>query len=237
MSEEKSIFRKTETAFDDLVDLWRRRKLVCIIVLAVMVLPAGFTLYQQYVAMPKLKDQVTTLERQKRETEQERDKADLRLAPFLAAAERRFPDTPADQRLDLLLSKLDKAITDVQTAARKVSPERSIDPQMKQSLVANLKPISPLDVEITCVLGDTEGFALASQLKEVFQQAGWKVNGVNQSVFTTPIKRLVLSFGKEPSSELQSTLGPLFDSLGYPREAGLNKELGENSLRILVGSK
>ena len=237
MNEEQSIVKKTESALDDLLDLWRRRKLVCVIVLIVIILPAGFTLYQQLVAVPKMKDQITALQTAKREAEQKRDKAELQLAPFLAAAERRFPDTPADKRLDLLLARLDKAITDVQSAARKVSPERSLDPRLKQSLLSRLKSLSPLKVEITCVLGDTEGFSLASQLKDVFEQAGWKVNGVNQAVFTVPIKHLVLTFGKEPSREIQATLAPLFDSLGYPREAGLNKELGEDSLKIVVGSK
>ena len=237
MNEEQSIVKKTESALDDLLDLWRRRKLVCVIVLIVIILPAGFTLYQQLVAVPKMKDQITALQTAKREAEQKRDKAELQLAPFLAAAERRFPDTPADKRLDLLLARLDKAITDVQSAARKVSPERSLDPRLKQSLISRLKSLSPLKVEITCVLGDTEVFSLASQLEDVFEQAGWKVNGVNQAVFTVPIKHLVLTFGKEPSREIQATLAPLFDSLGYPREAGLNKELGEDSLKIVVGSK
>lgn len=237
MNEKQSIVKKTESALDDLLDLWSRRKLVCIIVLAVIILPAGFTLYQQIVSVPKLKSQISTIEAQKREAEQKRDKAELRLAPFLAAAESRFPNTPADERLDLLLSRLDKAINDVQSAARKVSPERNIDPNLKNSLVSNLKATPALDVEIMCVLGDTEGFALASQLKDVFEQAGWKVNGVNQGVFSVPIKQLVLSFGKEPSRELQRTLAPLSDSFDYPREYVLNKQLKENSLKIIVGAK
>lgn len=237
MNGEQSIVKKTESALDDILDLWRRRKLVYIIVLAVIILPAGFTLYQQFVAVPKLKDEVSALQTAKREAEQKRDKAELQLAPFLAVADSRFPDSPADERLDLLLVRLDKAITDVQSAARKVSPERSLDSGMKQSLVASLKSVTPLDVELTCVLGDTEGFSLASQIKEVFEQAGWKVDGVNQAIFTVPVKHLVLTFGKEPSPEIQRTLAPLFDSLGYPREAGLNKQLGDNSLKIVVGTK
>ena len=55
MNEKQSIVKKTESALDDLLDLWSRRKLVCIIVLAVIILPAGFTLYQQIVSVPKLK--------------------------------------------------------------------------------------------------------------------------------------------------------------------------------------
>ena len=237
MNEEQSIVKKTESALDDLLDLWRRRKLVCIIVLLVIILPVGWSLYQHFVAVPKLKDQVTALQTAKGDAERERDKAELKLAPFLAAADHRFPDSPADKRLDLLLARLEKAITDVQSAARKVSPERSLDPRLRQSLIDNLKSVAPLDVEVTCVLGDTEGFSLASQIKDVFEQAGWKVNGVNQAVFTAPVKHLVLTFGKEPSREIQRTLAPLFDSLAYAREAGLDKELGENSLKIVVGSK
>lgn len=237
MNEERSIVRKTESAIDDLLDLWRRRKLVCVIILFVIVFPAGFSLYQKYVAVPKLEEEVSALQTAKSEAEQERDKAELQLAPFLAAAEQRFPDSPADERLDLLLDKLDKAITDVQSAARKVSPERTLDPRLKQSLVTNLKSLAPLDVDITCVLGDTEGFSLASELKGVFEQAGWKVNGVNQAVFTAPVKHLVLTFGKAPSPEIQRTLATLFDSLGYKRQAGLDEKLGDNSLKIVVGSK
>ena len=237
MNEEKSIVKKTESALDDLLDLWRRRKLVCISVLIVIILPTCFTLYQQIVAVPKLKGEVSDLQTAKREAEQGRDKAELQLAPFLAAAERRFPDSPAEKRLDLLLAKLDKAIMDVQSAARKVSPERLLDQQLKQSLIANLKSLMPLDVDITCVLGDTEGFSLASQLKGVFEQAGWKGNGVNQAGYKSPVKHLVLTFGRQPSPEIQRAFAPLFDSLGYPREAALNKELGANSLKIVVGSK
>lgn len=184
-----------------------------------------------------LKQELGTTRATLDDTKHERDKFQLQLAPFLAAAERRFPDTPADKRLDLLLVKLDQAITDVQSAARKVSPERTIDPKVKISLVSNLKAIPALDVEIMCVLGDTEGFSLASQLKNIFEQAGWEVHGVNQGVFTNPIKHIVLSFGKEPSRDLQRTLAPLFDSFGYPREAGLNKKLKENSMKIIVGAK
>ncbi len=167
----------------------------------------------------------------------ERDKYQTQLAPFLAVAERRFPDEPTDKRLELLLTRLDKAISDVQSAALKVSPERTLPPEVQQSLVAKLKSIPSLNIEITCIMGDAEGFALASQIKVLFDEAGWKVRGVNQSFFKQPIKRLVLTFGKTPSPQLLQALAPLFDGLAYPREAGPDATLGEDNLRILVGSK
>jgi hypothetical protein len=244
MTSDQSIVKKTESAIDDLVDLWRRRKLVCTIVITIIVIPVAFSLYLQFVAVPKLKDDISqkqqsiqTLKDSVQNAEKERDKAEIKLAPFLAIANQRFPDIPSDKRLELLLAKLDQAIVSVQDAARRVSSERSLTPQIQSSLVTNLKMIPSLDVEVTCVLGDTEGFALASQIKNVFEKAEWKVNGVNQAIFNIPVKHLVLTFGKEPSLELQRTISILFDSLSYPREATLDKKLGENALKIVVGSK
>jgi len=237
MNNEQSIVKKTETALDDLRDLWGRRNFVCIVVLFVVLFPTFFIIYQQVVSVPKLKSNINKLETQKNEAEKKRDKAEIQLAPFLAAAELRFPDSPENEKLDLLLLRLDKAINDVQKAAQKISPERTINPKLKISLLSNLKAIPALDVEIMCVMSDAEGFSLASQLKEVFEQAGWEVHGVNQGVFTKPIKHLVLNFGKEPSQELKRTLAPLLDSFGYPRKVGLDKKLKENSMKIIVGGK
>jgi len=69
----------------------------------------------------------------------ERDKYQTQLDPFLAIAERRFPDEPTNKRLELLLTRLDKVINDVQSAARKVSPERTLGAELEQTLIANLK--------------------------------------------------------------------------------------------------
>ena len=59
MSEDQSIVRKTESAIDDLLDLWSRRKFVCLIVILVIVAPLSFGVYQQFVVMPKLKAEIS----------------------------------------------------------------------------------------------------------------------------------------------------------------------------------
>jgi hypothetical protein len=56
----------------------------------------------------KLADSQSTLY----DVKTERDKYQTQLAPFLAVAEKSFPDTPSEQRLELLLTRIDKAITD-----------------------------------------------------------------------------------------------------------------------------
>ena len=92
--------------------MWHRRKIVCCIVIVIIIVPISFTTYQQFVAVPRLKNKVSSLETEKGKVEKERDKAELKLAPFLAAAERSFPNTPSEESLDLLLKRIDKAITE-----------------------------------------------------------------------------------------------------------------------------
>ena len=233
MALDQSLVKKTESTIDDLVDLWRRRRLLCIIVIIVIIAPTLMSV----IIIPYLNQRLEKVEDERDDAKDERDKAEIQLAPFLAAANQRFPNTAPDKRLELLLARLDQAIISVQDAARRVSPERSLAPEVQSSLVTKLRVIPALNVDVTCVLGDTEGFALASQIKNLFEEAEWEVSGVNQSVYRVPIKHLVLTFGKEPSLELQRALFILFDSLGYPREATINEEIGENALEIIVGSK
>ena len=244
MGADPSIVRKTESAIDDIIDLWRRRKLICIIVILVVVVPIAFGVYKQFVTVPNLTSEISQKQRKIDElrsslqkTEHERDKAQIQLAPFLAAAERTFPNNPPDKSLELLLVKLEQAIGSVKDAARRISPERVLDIQAKNALVSSLKTLQPLDVEITSILGDNEGFALALQIKSVFEVAGWKVNGVNHAIFKAPIKHLIMTFGKKPSPNLEHALLPLFDSLGYARAALIDDKIGEQKLKIVVGSK
>lgn len=166
----------------------------------------------------------------------ERDKYQTQLAPFLAIAERRFPDEPTNKRLELLLTRLDKVINDVQSAARKVSPERTLGAELEQTLIANLKSSHHINVKITGIMGDTESLALAYQIKEVFNKAGWGVRAVDQKAFINPIKGLVLVFGKAPPYALKQALTPLFKNFS-PSRAILDEQLGENNMEIVVGSK
>ena len=166
----------------------------------------------------------------------ERDKYQTQLAPFLAIAERSFPGESTNKRLELLLTKLDKAINDVQSAARKVSPKRTLGAKLEQTLIANLKSSHPINVKITGVMGDTESLVLANQIKEVFNRAGWGVKAVDQKAFINPIRGLVLVFGKAPPPALKQALTPLLKNFS-PRRAMLNEQLGEKNMEIIVGSK
>ncbi len=48
MNVEPSEIKKTEKAIDELLDLWRRRKAVCILVIGIIALPSAFLFYEKF---------------------------------------------------------------------------------------------------------------------------------------------------------------------------------------------
>lgn len=184
---------------------------------------------------------------------QERDKYELQLAPFLAAANQNFPEVPQEERLSLLSNKIDeildtfrevgksmlfklseveKAIDDLQLLSQRVLSESAV-----RQLRTNLGELIPLKVVIECTIGDNEAYVLAQQIKAIFTEVGWKVEGVDQALYRIPQKFLKIIFSDMPSRELQRALVPLVDDFGYPRHASINDNLSDNSIRIIVGSR
>lgn len=178
------------------------------------------------------------------EEKRKRDKAELALAPFLAAADRGFPEAAEDQRLDLLLVKVEGLVDRFEDAARDLTPQRVVSQEAQERLIRGLSACRPLDVKVVSVWGDQEAFALACQIKAIFRKAGWKAypKGV-QAGYNQPVKHLLLRSKEMLRNEVQEALGPLFADLGYVNEQGyanvllIDKSLPANSLQIIVGSK
>lgn len=105
-----------------------------------------------------------------------KDKAEVQLAPFLAVANKQSQGDPEDKRLELLIGRFDAAVLNVEKAAKKLSTQRSIPPEISDRIVNNLKSVSPFLVEIEAVAGDQESIGLSKQIKNIFEKAGWKVN-------------------------------------------------------------
>ncbi|MFH1829502.1 MAG: hypothetical protein ABH871_01830 [Pseudomonadota bacterium] len=69
-----------------------------------------------------------------------------------------------------------------------VGPQtRKVDARLVSQLLQML-PDKTKTVTVTSVMGDGEAFGFATQIKAVLENQGYDVNGVNQSVFSGPIK-------------------------------------------------
>ncbi len=69
-----------------------------------------------------------------------------------------------------------------------VSPQpRKLDSKLKHQ-INELLPDKSNTVTVTSVMGDGEAFNFATQLKDYLESQGYDVKGVNQAVFSKPIK-------------------------------------------------
>ncbi|MCJ7565662.1 MAG: hypothetical protein MUP52_13880 [Candidatus Aminicenantes bacterium] len=74
-----------------------------------------------------------------------------------------------------------------------VGPQpRQVSHGAANALVAELRRLSPETVDLSSILGDPEGYQLASVLKQVLELGGWKVDGVNQAVYTDLPKGVII---------------------------------------------
>ena len=167
--------------------------------------------------------------------EKERDALCAKLEPFIARADYGFPDAPPEDRLKLLIMKMDETNLKLEAENRAIAADRVISAENKFYITNSLKHIPKLNLEITYPADDPESCRLANQIKGIFDAAGWDTKSFYPTKFATPVHKMVVEFGDNPSNLLQKALLPLFDSLGYTREAFLNIDLPKDRMKIIVG--
>ncbi len=108
---------------------------------------------------------------------------------------------------------------------------RQVSQAAANALVAELRTHPPESIDLTCLMGDTEGYQLASILKQVLELSGWKINGVNQAIFNTPLKNIII---ETPTiSPAFVLLLNWFASLGLKPQGNHNKEI--NGAKLIIG--
>jgi hypothetical protein len=91
-------------------------------------------------------------------------------------------------------------------------------------------------IRLNCLQGDQEALAFSKELKEIFEKAGWRVNGVNQVPYNTPIKNIVIVLNSASQKGKANYIFSLFRALNYRSTARLNKNQTED-LGIMVGTR
>jgi hypothetical protein len=83
--------------------------------------------------------------------------------------------------------------------------QRHINSDIQEQLV-RLIPSSK-DVDLTCVLGDGEGYIFATEIKKFLESRGYKVGGVNQAVFSGPVSGQIIEQPKDGSNTYKIIIG------------------------------
>lgn len=105
------------------------------------------------------------------------------IEPFEVLARELHPTLSPDEALDKLRDDLRVVEQRAAALEQRVAP-LNLSPQQQQLIRQLLHKVPPRFIDITSVAGNTEAFELAGQLKESFEDGGWKVDGINQSLFS-----------------------------------------------------
>jgi hypothetical protein len=161
----------------------------------------------------------------------------------LAELQKAASDAKAAQQqveIDLAKQQEKTATAERQLADLKetIRPRRLTEEQ-QTALIGLLSGTPKGKVSITCVMGDGEGKAFATQVDAVLKSAGWTTSGVSQGVFSPDDP---VGFGIRVRSAISAPpwarrLQEAFFSIGTPMEGVENPEQTDGTVEIVVGRK
>lgn len=114
---------------------------------------------------------------------------------------------------------------------------RGISEPDKIEMVAALIQHKGAKVTLTTIMGDSEAFQFASQLKEVFAAAGWKVDGINQAVYNSPVRGVKIRVQNEKYPSRVNQIIQAMNVLRLKVEGLLAKEFKVDDVEIVVGAR
>jgi hypothetical protein len=236
MDNNSSLVKKAESNIRDLLSLMKRSPIIGVIVILILITPTGFYVYERFFVIECLKKQLKdsnskykAISTDLQDTKMERDKAQIQLAPFLAIANKNFPQDPQNEQPKLLLNKIEKLLCEIKETADKITPQRIIPKDIIDKLIAKLKTLQPLYLQIAIPAGDNEALELATQIKKAFEMANWKdIDSIRHFLCYEPQKHLYVEFKNKPSNDMLDAIFPLYDTFDYPRKFRINEHLSED---------
>lgn len=114
---------------------------------------------------------------------------------------------------------------------------RGISQYDKYLMIDKLKGFRNSKIRLTTVAGDQEAFLFSAQLKEVFEAAGWIVEGVNQAFYGGPVTGINI---KVKSNIYPVRVNAIFESikiLNFIAKGIADTNLGEDEVELIIGAK
>lgn len=114
---------------------------------------------------------------------------------------------------------------------------RGISQYDKLEMVKILKNYKNGTVTINTIVGDSEAFQFSSEIKEVFKAANWIVEGINQSVYTSPISGIYVLVKSKKYPIRANGIFEAFKILNLTAKGELNSNLGEEDIELIIGAQ
>jgi hypothetical protein len=222
-----SAVKKSERNFDDLIDLSKRRPVLCAFFIIAAV-ASGAWHWASGESLSKKKEQIDTLQKESTELKRDRDSKATQLAPFLAIAEKQFKESPPDKRMDLLV----EMVKDIQN---RLPAQRSFSEAEIASIMEQLKQAPKLSISFDTVLGDIDGEHVRVQLEKVFKDAGFDIVGGRASYFSDPPKGLIVySASNDLNQHFNAALIKMFKHFNQKPGLARDPSLTGGAIRLLI---
>ena len=231
------------------VELSQRERAIAIAIGATLVILALVACVGIFRARRALLTQIDTLQThlsavtiERDAVTHDRDARTEQMKPFESLAEQQFASAPPDERLSLLLRRIET----ITTAMSRIRGRRHLDAAAIARIRAKLDLAPGLDIEVGGIWPDPEALALAEQLKAVFEGAGLKTRKLAQYTPPTNIPAGVSVYSKhELDHVLSDAIAQIFAELDQPRLQWLDDDVvpsdrptdGQPELKIIVGRR
>lgn len=114
---------------------------------------------------------------------------------------------------------------------------RGISKYDKIEMINILKYYKKGKVSLTTILGDSEAFKFAEEIKEVFESAGWNVDGISQAAYNKPMIGVVINVKSEKYPIRVNQIFNAFKVLNIIATGNINQNLQDDNVEVIIGSK
>lgn len=158
-----------------------------------------------------------------------------KMEPFLNAAVNKFPSVDINAALASLRNELQAYKSTAEKLSKSVA-SRNLTEAARNDLVTFFSAIRSRKASITSILGDSEAFGFAEQLKSVLEKAGWDVSGIDQAVYTKAMPGIII-VGAESETETLKSIALKLRSHGMRAFIDPNRKDRPNEFEFIVGVK
>jgi hypothetical protein len=220
----------------------RRRFAVAIVAVAALVFAASVMVAEKHRREAVLGIELVQARKELAAMTRERDVKALQLAPFETLAAVQVGSAPYEQRLALLLERLQA----LAGAGAEAKGRRHLDAAALEEIRTALQDVPDIDVEVGGVASDPESMALAQELHSVFDKARFKTRRIAEYVRPPNGFHGVSIYSKhELDQVLAGAISRIFKELSQPMVQWVDEEniaaarAGEPppDLKIIVGSQ
>lgn len=124
---------------------------------------------------------------------------------------------------------------------RKKQMPRTLTSEQRSQFLSLLSNYTKGEIEIVCVLGDAEGYALATEIDGLLKAAQWKIigDGVTQVVYTggNPVGIGIIVKSVLTAPTYATILHKVFQNIGFPVGRMEDPTLPDGKVVLIVGNK